>query len=67
MRAPCALAGWSAFIAALSRRPLGADTQPLGPGHAAIPRAATFTRKTVRRGGRPSLSRSEPPPSGPDT
>jgi hypothetical protein len=35
------LAGWSAFSAALSRRPLGADTLLL---HAAIPRAATPTR-----------------------
>eukprot|EP00966_Prymnesium_polylepis_P214034 4957282-Prymnesium_polylepis.1 len=47
-------AGWSAFSAALSRRPLGAGTLLL---HAAIPRAATLTRNRSVGCGRPPLSR----------
>eukprot|EP00966_Prymnesium_polylepis_P044782 1037348-Prymnesium_polylepis.1 len=50
------LAGWTAFSAALNRRPLGADTLLL---NAAIPRAASLTRNRTAgwSPGRPPLSR----------
>eukprot|EP00966_Prymnesium_polylepis_P106734 2471060-Prymnesium_polylepis.1 len=61
-RPRCSLAGWSAFSAASSRRPLGADTLLL---HAAIPRATTLTRNRST-GWSASIVALSRTPSGPD-
>ena len=55
---------WSAFSAALSRRPLGADTLPL---HAAIPHAATLTRNRSAWWSASIVTLSRTPSAGPDT